>query len=365
MILTMRTVAMAAVVISGFAASGNLLAATCNTTAIVYEASGQFGSTILAGKDNYELSGEPFSISIDACEGRAPTKTGSDYAEYSDLVFKATVKSRLLTTTTMLSTDQTTFTLAVPATGYDTVQLTGSVNLEGTTINITANIALPLHTFTTTSIAAFPSAAIVTAKSQFTYSAGPWQASHAYVDNQEILDPSGNAQEVTTGGTSGATAPRWNETVGGTTTDGTVVWACVGPYVPTKLSVIGNAVGKAEAPSAKTSVRLHTDAVQVITAHADGTQSVRPIETAPLDPGASTDKTMLQFYASGVRDASEVHVQIAGQEVPVVYAGPAGHFPGLDEVTVEVPRSLSGMGESDVVLTADGESASPVRIHVQ
>ena len=267
----------------------------------------------------------------------------------------------------MLSTDQTTFTLAVPATGYDTVQLTGSVNLEGTTINITANIALPLHTFTTTSIGAFPSAAIVTAKSQFTYSAGPWQASHAYVDNQEILDPSGNAQEVTTGGTSGATAPRWNETVGGTTTDGTVVWGCIGPYVVTKLAVIGNAVGTAETPpsSVKARVRLHTDAVQVITAHADGTQSVRPIETAPLDPGASPDKMLLQFYASGVRDASAVHVQIAGQDVPVRYAGATGHFPGLDEVTVEVPRSLAGIGDADVVLTADGQTASPVRIHIQ
>jgi uncharacterized protein (TIGR03437 family) len=74
---------------------------------------------------------------------------------------------------------------------------------------------------------------------------------------------------------------------------------------------------------------------------------------------------LLQFYASGVRDASEVHVRIAGQEVPVLYSGPAGHFPGLDEVTVEIPRSLAGMGESEVLLTADGEPASPVRIHIQ
>jgi hypothetical protein len=43
---------------------------------------------------------------------------------------------------------------------------------------------------------------------------------------------------------------------------------------------------------------------------------------------------MLQFYASGVRDASAVHVQIAEQDVPVRYSGASGHFPGLDEVTV-------------------------------
>jgi uncharacterized protein (TIGR03437 family) len=58
-------------------------------------------------------------------------------------------------------------------------------------------------------------------------------------------------------------------------------------------------------------------------------------------------------------------VQIAGQDVPVRYAGATGHFPGLDEVTVEVPRSLAGIGDADVVLTADGQTASPVRIHIQ
>jgi uncharacterized protein (TIGR03437 family) len=77
------------------------------------------------------------------------------------------------------------------------------------------------------------------------------------------------------------------------------------------------------------------------------------------------DRVMLQFYASGVRDASEVHVQIAGQDVPVLYAGASGHFPGLDEVTVEVPRSLTGFGDVDVAMTVDGQTASPVRIHIQ
>jgi uncharacterized protein (TIGR03437 family) len=74
---------------------------------------------------------------------------------------------------------------------------------------------------------------------------------------------------------------------------------------------------------------------------------------------------MVQCYASGVRDAPEVHVQIAGQDVPVMYAAASGHFPGLDEVTVEVPRSLTGMGDADAAMTVDGETASPVRIHIQ
>ena len=85
---------------------------------------------------------------------------------------------------------------------------------------------------------------------------------------------------------------------------------------------------------------------------------------APVDLLAS-DKVMLQFYTSGVRDASEVHVRIAGQDVPVLYSGASGHFAGLDEVIVELPRSLAGMGRVDVVLTADGQTAGPVSIHIQ
>jgi hypothetical protein len=37
----------------------------------------------------------------------------------------------------------------------------------------------------------------------------------------------------------------------------------------------------------------------------------------------------------------------------------------LDEVVVEVPRNLAGMGQVDVVLTVDGQSANPVPVHIQ
>jgi len=34
-------------------------------------------------------------------------------------------------------------------------------------------------------------------------------------------------------------------------------------------------------------------------------------------------------------------------------------------VTVELPRSLAGIGAADVILSADGRTASPVRINIQ
>jgi hypothetical protein len=60
----------------------------------------------------------------------------------------------------------------------------------------------------------------------------PWKASNAYKVGANLKDPNGNAQQVTTAGTSGATEPVWSTTFLGTTTDGTVTWTSQGslPY---------------------------------------------------------------------------------------------------------------------------------------
>jgi hypothetical protein len=61
-----------------------------------------------------------------------------------------------------------------------------------------------------------------------------WAASTAYPINLQVFDGL-NVQIVTTGGSSGATAPTWNATVGATTTDGTVIWTNQGPPVSALL----------------------------------------------------------------------------------------------------------------------------------
>jgi hypothetical protein len=356
---------MVATVITGFAAAQKPAAATCASTVIVYQASGEFGANMIAGADKYKLAGEPFSITLYACESLQPTKTGSDYAEYYPIELTGDVKSALLVQPFPIKAE-TNFTLIQPPTGLDSIEVQGTVKIEGSQIPIKGDISLPAGTLTSTSISPFPSTSIVTSRSEFMYSAGPWLASHGFSTGQEILDPSGNGQEVTTAGTSGATAPTWTETTGGTSTDGTVVWTCQGPYTPTKLPVIGTASGTVYTPpDVRAGAMLLTDGVQVVSLHADGTQEVRALQSGPVDPAATLDRVRLQFYASGVRDASDVHVQIAGQDVPVLYAGASGYFPGLDEVTVEVPRSLAGMGDVDVAMTVDGQTASPLRIRIQ
>jgi hypothetical protein len=247
MVVNMRSIAIAAAVISGFSAAQNLKA-TCSNPVIAYQASGEFGPNPVSGSDTLKLAGEPFSITLYACEGLVPTKTAPDYSVYYPIELKGQVKSSLLVQPYNISA-KTAFILEVPPTGLDSAQLQGYVTVEGRSIYIKGDLALPAGTLTSQSIAPFAKVAIVTAKSEFIYSeiSPAWAASTAYAANAEIMDPSGNTQEVIVAGTSGATAPVWNETLNGTTNDGTVVWTGKGT-LSTSLSVIGNAAGNVYTP---------------------------------------------------------------------------------------------------------------------
>jgi uncharacterized protein (TIGR03437 family) len=99
--------------------------------------------------------------------------------------------------------------------------------------------------------------------------------------------------------------------------------------------------------------------------HGDGSTSTRLLQAAPVPLAAADGPVVLKFYAVGLRDAVDVHVQIAAQEVPLLYAGKSGSFDGLDEVSVLVPRSLASRGDTEVVVTADGQTAAAVHVQIQ
>ena len=242
MVVNIRSMAIAAAVISSFAGAQNPLAAsTCTGTVIAYQASGDFGHNVISGADTLKLAGEPFSITLYACNTLTPTKTGPTYSEYYPILLKGQVKSSLLVQPYQINA-KTAFILILPPAGLDSVEVQGYVTVAGRAIYIKGDLALPTGTLTSTNIAAFSSVSIVTAKSEFIYkeTSPAWQPSTAYASNAEVTDPAGNIQEATIGGTSGATAPAWNDTVGGTTNDGSVAWTCKG-VLSTALSVFGTA----------------------------------------------------------------------------------------------------------------------------
>ena len=76
----------------------------------------------------------------------------------------------------------------------------------------------------------------------------------------------------------------------------------------------------------------------------------------------------VSFYGTGIRNRSSqanVTVTINGTSLPVLYAGPAPNFAGLDQVNVALPLALRGSGESRVFLTMDGQTSNTVTINIQ
>jgi uncharacterized protein (TIGR03437 family) len=76
----------------------------------------------------------------------------------------------------------------------------------------------------------------------------------------------------------------------------------------------------------------------------------------------------LSLYGTGIRNRSSlgnVSVTIDGTSAPVLFAGPQGSYAGLDQVNVAVPLLLRGTGETDLVLTVDGQAANTVRVNIQ
>ena len=63
--------------------------------------------------------------------------------------------------------------------------------------------------------------------------------------------------------------------------------------------------------------------------------------------------------------AENVRVLLGGSEIVPSFAGPQGTLAGIDQLNVEVPRSLIGRGEVDVNLTIDGRMANTVRVAIK
>ncbi len=91
------------------------------------------------------------------------------------------------------------------------------------------------------------------------------------------------------------------------------------------------------------------------------------ITANPINLGSGSDQVILVLYGTGLQAAgtSNVQVTIGGVSAPVLYAGPQGGSPGLDQVNVQIPVSLAGKGNVNVQLTADSVPANPVQITIQ
>lgn len=99
---------------------------------------------------------------------------------------------------------------------------------------------------------------------------------------------------------------------------------------------------------------------------ADGTRS-SSLASSPIDLGGPADRTFLLLFGTGFRYAapSSVVVRANGVDLRVVGFAAQSEYAGLDQINVELPRTLMGAGKVDLQLSVDGRLANPVTIEVR
>lgn len=76
----------------------------------------------------------------------------------------------------------------------------------------------------------------------------------------------------------------------------------------------------------------------------------------------SQSTVYVSLYGTGIRGGSSVTCTVGNATVPVLYAGPQGEYPRLDQVNISIPASLRSSGEVDVVVTTGGTASNAVRL---
>jgi uncharacterized protein (TIGR03437 family) len=89
-------------------------------------------------------------------------------------------------------------------------------------------------------------------------------------------------------------------------------------------------------------------------------------EAAAIDLGPEGEQVYLVLYGTGISGSAVLEsavLTIGGTAVPVIYAGPQGQFPGLDQINAgPLPRSLQGRGVVDAILTVNGKTSNRVEL---
>jgi uncharacterized protein (TIGR03437 family) len=108
--------------------------------------------------------------------------------------------------------------------------------------------------------------------------------------------------------------------------------------------------------------------------HPDGTVSTAPVtlcgsdgtcQPAPIDLGPPGSRATLELFGTGFRGRTSldaVSCTIAAENAAVLLAGPVPDQPGLDQVHIDLPRSLAGTGLATLLLSIDGIDANRAQV---
>ncbi|MGO4879253.1 MAG: hypothetical protein ACLP59_00350 [Bryobacteraceae bacterium] len=83
----------------------------------------------------------------------------------------------------------------------------------------------------------------------------------------------------------------------------------------------------------------------------------------PMIRGAQASVRLLVSGFRHAASARDIEVTIDGRRVPVISYGP-DNDPGMDQLTLAIPPSLRGLGETDLVAHVHGRVSNVVRIRI-
>lgn len=149
-----------------------------------------------------------------------------------------------------------------------------------------------------------------------------------------------------------------------TESNGTVTIASFSPAI---FTFNGDGSGVAAADI----VRVKADGTQTHESLANFNPATNRFITRPINFGPATDRIFLEIFLTGIRGIIDpnadgnlneyVQVIIGGQALTPSYAGRQGFFAGVDQINVELPRTLNGKGKMNLAIHARSGTAVAFR----
>jgi uncharacterized protein (TIGR03437 family) len=105
---------------------------------------------------------------------------------------------------------------------------------------------------------------------------------------------------------------------------------------------------------------------QALILNNDQSVTMLTIADGPIPVRGGTE-VYLVLYGTGIRGhtPSGVFVTVAGAPVQLLYAGPQGTFPALDQINIRGPLTVGGLGTVEIRVSVDGLQANVVTANFQ
>jgi uncharacterized protein (TIGR03437 family) len=112
-------------------------------------------------------------------------------------------------------------------------------------------------------------------------------------------------------------------------------------------------------------LRTRADNSQVFETVAEFDSAMNRFVPRPIDFVNDTDRLTLVLFGTGIRGRASLNAvsfSFADVAVPVQFAGAQGDLVGLDQVNIDLPRSLRGRGTVNLTGTVDGRTVNTVMV---